>query len=147
MLMNVTNIGATVLSCRVVCQGLTDYQAPLHDVITPLLDIIEAHPLPSAEAVSAVFFSVSTLVRLSSTPALASAILSTGRLAVVVDALNVAPSSICQVRDLLLGCEGGTELGQSTSRTTGVQQGTNKLRARPLVFSCLVCWCLSLAAL
>eukprot|EP00877_Chromochloris_zofingiensis_P014080 jgi/Chrzof1/8926/Cz03g29120.t1 len=97
----VAALSAEVL-CRVVCQGLTDYQAPLHDVITPLLDIIEAHPLPSAEAVSAVFFSVSTLVRLSSTPALASAILSTGRLAVVVDALNVAPSSICQVTTFIL---------------------------------------------
>lgn len=63
-----------------------------------LLSLIDSNSAPKDGAVPLLFFAVSSLVRMASLPAVATAVRVQGGLPLLVAALDVVPAAICQVR-------------------------------------------------
>jgi hypothetical protein len=106
-------MGVAVLAAEVVCRvcdGDLDAHAPaLYDLVPALLSLVRRHtPHPSmaaqleGAALPLVFFSISALVRLTSSPRLARAIVEARGVTILTAVLTTQPSAICQVTTFAL---------------------------------------------
>jgi hypothetical protein len=93
----IMSLAAEVLCRLITPDAVEEFHMLLQPCIPVLVGIIGSHKQPTAEEIPAVFFALNMLTRLCASATLASMAIKHGCVQALVDMLDVAPATVCQV--------------------------------------------------